>query len=282
MKDEFELLISKLQNNPAIISTLAKVKKLPQRQFTNKEWGLLKSTIRLLAEINKTLKDIFSSHQITDFTEVSLSAINALVSKDEYGEEHPTDLLYYLDCKIHHILVDEYQDTSFKQEELLHKLTSEWSNEDGRTLFIVGDPKQSIYRFRDAEVGLFINTQYHGIGNLSLKSLSLKSNFRSQKNLVDWINTCFQKIFPQHEDANLGAISYTPSTAVLEESFNPAVTYHPIPYNQDSKNISQEEANQITALVKNLQSQYPKMSLAVLVRGRTHLNSILKNFNESA
>ena len=281
MKDDFEELVSSLQRNHSILPILAKVKKLPSRHFTNEEWDLLKSTIRLLAEINKTLKDIFSSHQITDFTEVSLSAINALVNTDENGEEYPTDLLFYLDCKIHHILVDEYQDTSFKQEELLHKLTSEWNNEDGKTLFIVGDPKQSIYRFRDAEVGLFIKTQYHGIGNLKLKPLSLQSNFRSQKYLVDWTNNCFQKIFPQHEDANLGAISYQPSTAVLEESINPGVRYHPISYNQDSYAISQEEANKVSALVKSLQSQYPKKSLAVLVRGRTHLTSIVRHFNES-
>ena len=281
MKDAFVELVDTLKKNPSLITTLAKVKKLPRGHFTDMEWDVLKSTIRLLAEINKRLKDVFSSRQITDFTEISLSAISGLVQKDEDGEEHPTDLLFYLDCKIHHILVDEYQDTSFKQEELLHKLTSEWNDEDGRTLFIVGDPKQSIYRFRDAEVGLFIKTRELGLGNLHLTSLSLESNFRSQKNLVDWVNNCFQKIFPLHEDANLGAISYTPSSAVLEESMHPGVLYHPVPHHQDSQAISEEEAHKITVLTKDLQSQYPDKSLAILVRGRTHLTSIVKHFNES-
>jgi ATP-dependent helicase/nuclease subunit A len=281
MKDAFVELVDTLQKNPSLLTTLAKVKKLPRGHFTDMEWDVLKSTIRLLAEINKKLKDVFSSRQITDFTEISLSAISGLVQKDEDGEEHPTDLLFYLDCKIHHILVDEYQDTSFKQEELLHKLTSEWNDEDGRTLFIVGDPKQSIYRFRDAEVGLFLKTQDRGLGNLRPISLSLESNFRSQKNLVDWVNTCFKKIFPQHEDSNLGAISYTPSSAVLEESMHPGVLYHPIPHHQDSHAISEEEAHKITVLTKDLQSQYPDKSLAILVRGRTHLTSIVKHFNES-
>ena len=281
MKDAFVEVIDTLQTNPVLLTALAKVKRLPRGHFTDMEWDLLKSTIRLLAEINKTLKHVFSSRQITDFTEISLSAISGLVQKDEDGEEHPTDLLFYLDCKIHHILVDEYQDTSFKQEELLLKLTSEWNDEDGRTLFIVGDPKQSIYRFRDAEVGLFIKTQERGLGNLHLIPLSLESNFRSQKNLVDWVNTCFQKIFPLHEDANLGAISYTPSSAVLEESMTQGVVYHPVPHDQDSHNISEEEARKITDLTKDLQSQYPNKSLAILVRGRTHLTSIVKYFNES-
>lgn len=281
MKDEFLKLVDALQGNPAHLRALAKVKKLPRGHFTDMEWDLLKSTIRLLAEINKRLKDVFSSRQITDFTEISLSAISSLVQKDEDGEEHPTDLLFYLDCKIHHILVDEYQDTSFKQEELLRRLTSEWSEEDGRTLFIVGDPKQSIYRFRDAEVGLFIKTQERGLGNLKLTPLSLKSNFRSQKHLVDWVNVCFEKIFPKHNDPDLGAISFTPSSAVLEEGMSPGVLYHPVPHHEDSHVISEEEAQKITTLVKDLQSQYPTKSLAILVRGRTHLASIVKHFHES-
>jgi len=187
MKNEFVQLVDSLQENPTLLPVLARVKKLPRGHFTDSEWDLLKSTIRLLAEINKSLKKVFSSRQITDFTEISLSAINGLIHRDENGQERPTDLLFYLDCKIHHFLVDEYQDTSYKQEELLRKLTAEWSDEDSKTLFIVGDPKQSIYRFRDAEVGLFIKIQKRGLGSLPLKTLSLESNFRSQKKLVDWV-----------------------------------------------------------------------------------------------
>ncbi len=281
MKDEFAELVSSLQENPFLLAALAKVKKLPRSHFTNMEWDLLKSTIRLLAEINKSLKDVFSSRQTTDFTEISLSAISSLIQINEYGEKYPTDLLFYLDCKIHHILVDEYQDTSFKQEELLRKLTSEWNNEDDRTLFIVGDPKQSIYRFRDAEVGLFIKTQKRGLGTLRLKPLSLESNFRSQKNLVDWVNDCFQKIFPKNNDPDLGAISYTPSSAVFKEGMHPGVLYHPVPHHNDNHAISEEEAQKITTLVKSLQAQYPSKNLAVLVRGRAHLTSIVRHFNES-
>ena len=281
MKEAFLDLVNSMQENPALLPALAKVKKLPHEHFTDSEWDLLKSTIRLLAEINKSLKKVFSSRQITDFTEISLSAINGLVHKDENGQESPTDLLFYLDCKIHHFLVDEYQDTSYKQEELLHKLTAEWSDGDGKTLFIVGDPKQSIYRFRDAEVGLFIKIQKRGLGSLRLKTLALESNFRSQKHLVDWVNTCFQKIFPKHNDPNLGAISYSESSAVLPESVHTGVVYHPVPYHPNRQAIAEEEAHKITLLVNDLQSQHPDKSIAILVRGRTHLTSIVKHFHES-
>ncbi|MBT5957111.1 MAG: UvrD-helicase domain-containing protein [Nitrospina sp.] len=281
MKEEFLNLVSSLQENPALLPALAKIKKLPRGHFTDGEWDLLKSTIWLLAEINKSLKEVFSSRQITDFTEISLSAIKGLVQKDENGQESPTDLLFYLDCKIQHFLVDEYQDTSYKQEELLHKLTSEWSAEDGRTLFIVGDPKQSIYRFRDAEVGLFIKIQKRGLGSLHLETLPLESNFRSQKKLVDWVNVCFQKIFPQYDDPDLGAISYTESSAVLPESVHAGVVYHPVPHRPSRQAIAEEEAGQITDLVTDLQSRHPDKSVAILVRGRTHLTSIVKHFHDS-
>ncbi len=281
MKDDFINIVDLLQKNPATLRTLASVKKLPRSHFTDAEWDLLKSTIRLLAEINKNLKHVFSSRQVTDFTEISLSAINSLVQKDEEGQEIPTDLLFYLDCKIRHFLVDEYQDTSYKQEELLHKLTSEWSDGDGKTLFIVGDPKQSIYRFRDAEVGLFLKTQIRGLGNLHLTTLSLESNFRSQKKLVDWVNACFQKIFPKHDDPDLGAISYTASSAVLPENMHPGVVYQPIPHDPDSQAVADEEARRITLLVQDLQSENPGKSIAILVRGRTHLTAIVKQFHQS-
>ena len=104
------------------------------------------------------LRQIFIEQGKTDFTEISLSAREALGSEDA-----PTDLLLYLDYKYQHILVDEYQDTSYKQYDLLKRLTAGWTSGDGRTMFIVGDPMQSIYRFRDAEVGLFLKTKEQGI-----------------------------------------------------------------------------------------------------------------------
>ncbi|NJR71997.1 MAG: UvrD-helicase domain-containing protein [Gammaproteobacteria bacterium] len=65
------------------------------------------------------------------------------------------DLALSLDYRIRHLLIDEFQDTSHAQFSLIEKLTRGWLPDDGRTLFVVGDPMQSIYRFREAEVGLF-------------------------------------------------------------------------------------------------------------------------------
>ena len=80
-------------------------------------------------------------------------------------DTEPTDLALRLDYQIQHILVDEFQDTSRTQFQLLEKLCRGWSEynfvnpQSPRTLFIVGDAMQSIYGFRYADVGLFLKAQ---------------------------------------------------------------------------------------------------------------------------
>jgi ATP-dependent exoDNAse (exonuclease V) beta subunit len=108
--------------------------------------------------------------------------------------------------------MDEFQDTSFNQYELLKRLTAGWQPEDGHTLFVVGDPMQSIYRFREAEVGLFLAAREHGIGQVPLEFLRLAVNFRSQQGIVDWINQRFPDVLPADDNVTGGAVSYAPST----------------------------------------------------------------------
>jgi ATP-dependent helicase/nuclease subunit A len=126
----------------------------------------------------------------TDFTAVSRCALTALGD-----EENPTDLDLKCDDALHHILVDEFQDTSAPQFELIRRLVAHWDNSGEKTLFLVGDPMQSIYRFRQAEVGGFLQAQSYGMGPVRLESLHLQSNFRSDKPVVDWINQYMPSVF---------------------------------------------------------------------------------------
>ena len=112
---------------------------------------MLGAILELLPLAAAHLKVVFAEHGETDFTEVAQAAVRALGTPEE-----PTDLLLALDTRIKHILVDEFQDTSYSQFELIERLTSGWQPDDGRTLFLVGDPMQSIYRFREAKVALFL------------------------------------------------------------------------------------------------------------------------------
>ncbi len=271
MKKNFLQLLEALKEFPALIHSLAKINSLPEPHFSDHEWNILRTTIRLLPEIDLQLRNLLQEKQLTDFSEISLAALKA------FGNDMaPTDLGKYLDDKIQHILVDEYQDTSYKQEELLKKLTAGWEPGKGQTLFIVGDPKQSIYRFRDAEVGLFLKTQKEGIGNLKLENLSLESNFRSQEKLVTWVNQCFQKIFPIENDPNSGAIEFSKSTAVLSEEPYDGVVLHPLNPESDTRHTAKEEAAEVSQLIQSIRVNSPQASIAILVRSRTHLREIIR------
>ena len=69
--------------------------------------------------------------------------------------------------------------------------------DDGKTMFLVGDPMQSIYKFRESQVGIFLNVAQNGIGSHKIKPLKLKANFRSNKSIVETNNEIFSRIFPQ-------------------------------------------------------------------------------------
>ena len=144
------------------------------------------------------------------------------------GDLHgPTDLALALDYRIRHLLIDEFQDTSISQYELIEKLTSGWEPGDGRSMLAVGDPMQSIYRFREAEVGLFLRARAAGIGNVTLQRVTLSANFRSQRGIVDWVNDTFSQVMPTRENITLGAVSYTKSIAAHGLLPGRAVCLHP-------------------------------------------------------
>src|SRR5208282_4364485 len=105
----------------------------------------------------------------------------------------------------------EFQDTSYEQFALLQALTAGWERGDGRTLFVVGDPMQSIYQFREAEVGLFLRARDHGVGAITLEPLQLRRNFRSRAALIDWVNEHFTQLFSKDDDPRLAAIRFLSS-----------------------------------------------------------------------
>src|SRR5690606_13020574 len=114
------------------------------------------------------------------------------------------------------------------QIDLLERLTSGWQAGDGRTLFLVGDPMQSIYRFRKADVGCFLRVKEHGLGDIRLTALELTNNFRSQANLVEWVNNTCGPVFPKKNHGGLGAITYTPSVPFNDGVEGVDAEFHPI------------------------------------------------------
>jgi ATP-dependent exoDNAse (exonuclease V) beta subunit len=213
---------------------------------------------RLLPFAVAQLKLVFASRGEVDFVEIAQGALAALGAPDS-----PTDLLLSLDYRIQHILVDEFQDTSFTQYELLERLTAGWQPGDGRTLFLVGDPMQSIYRFREAEVGLFLRARREGVGVIGLEPLTLSVNFRSQAGIVDWVNRAFARILPALEDFAAGAVSYTACEPVHPAEAE-AVRMRAF-FNGDAE----AEAAEVAALAR------AEGTVAILVRSRGHLARIV-------
>ncbi|MCI5540084.1 RecB-like helicase [Campylobacter lanienae] len=115
------------------------------------------------------------------------------------------DMLYFrLDAKIRHILIDEFQDTDIKQYEILKPLIAEILSGKGQngigSFFYVGDIKQSIYRFRGSQSGLFNKLQKDFSQFSQIETQSLKVNYRSDKEIVKYVNEMFQKKYPHYID----------------------------------------------------------------------------------
>lgn len=267
-KERFLKLLERLKSNQPVQRLLCDIRSLPPPAYNEAQWKILGTITRLLPLAVAQLKIIFQMTGQVDFTEIMQSALAALCES-----EKPTDLALALDYRIKHILVDEFQDTSISQYRLIEKLIAGWEPGDGRSLFAVGDPMQSIYRFREAEVGLFLQARQTGIGHIDLHPITLRSNFRSQRGIVDWVNDTFKQIMPVTEDVTVGAVTYAPARAMHDALENAAVTVHPA-----FENDRVAEAEKVLEVIVRARQSYPADSIAVLVRNRSHLSEIVASF----
>ncbi|MFN5028900.1 MAG: UvrD-helicase domain-containing protein [Burkholderiales bacterium] len=266
---------------PTLAAKLNALRSLPPGAYTDGEWEVLGAIVRLLPYATAQLWDVFGAEGECDFTEIAQAASRALGSDDE-----PTDLALALDYRIRHLLVDEFQDTSFAQFELLEKLTRGWSPDDGRTLFVVGDPMQSIYRFREAEVGLFLRARHSGLGGVSLTPLTLSVNFRSVPGVVTWVNNTFSHLMPSAEDAVTGVVPYSHCVAFGREGHpaEDAVSMHwTVNHRGDATDTNLEvvtppaeiEAAKVVAIIRQTRLDRSDASIALLIRNRGHLREIV-------
>jgi len=214
-KEAFKALLEEaaaaLGNDHPFLAKLAAMRTFPDSpRFSAEGRRALAALFHVLLACHAELWQVFRQRHEVDFTEVSLRAINALDHPSA-----PSDLLERLDHRISHLLVDEFQDTNVLQCDLIRCLTAAWSGGDGRTLFLVGDPMQSIYRFRKAEVGLFLQAASGTrlFTNVETEFLRLGVNFRSDRSIVDWTNACFAQAMGSDSDAGQGRVAYAPSQA---------------------------------------------------------------------
>ncbi|MDD2743584.1 MAG: UvrD-helicase domain-containing protein [Rhodocyclaceae bacterium] len=275
-KETLATALEVITSVPDLEQALGACLNLPSPSLSDEEWATVEIFSQLLRLAAGQLWLAFQEGGEVDFIEIAARASLALGA-----DEAPTDLAQALDYRISHLLVDEFQDTSPVQVELLEQLTRGWQPDDGRTLFVVGDPMQSIYRFRKADVGLFLRVRQNGIGDIALENLRLVRNNRSYPAIVEWVNRSFPHIFPVADDPQRGAVRYAPSLATRAAREDSAVHLHPIIVDA-MEQATEAEAEKLLQIILDTRRAYPQESIAILVRARSHLAALVARLRRVA
>lgn len=251
-----------------LIEVFQRIQGIPEGTILPRHREAFDSLCLGLPSLIQKLNVIFQRRECIDFSELSFAAQRALER-----DEMPTELALALDYRISHILIDEYQDTSDAQFAFFERIMTTWNPDSGTSFFAVGDPMQSIYRFRNANLSLFQRTFKQDILNLKLRPRTLNSNFRSIPSLVEFNNRVFQRVFGTDENADYGQVAFAesvPANTQLEEHSN-----------EDSVNFvltlddpdGIREARQVALRIEQLISSYGSDDkIALLVPTRTRLS----------
>jgi ATP-dependent helicase/nuclease subunit A len=267
--------VAALDGDPAAL--LHELRDLPDADAPLLEPVALLDLVRLGQGIIRIYEDALRRSGALDFVELERAALRVL------SEDTPSDLQLYLDARIKHLLVDEFQDTSRSQWHIIRRLCAGWSGNDGRTAFLVGDPKQSIYAFRKAEVSLFLQARagipLPGAGHLPLEALSLSTNFRSRPALVGWCNDFFGELLsaPDPEADEVGFSPGTPPGDEPDPGSAVELALFTLPEGQRSGDEARrrEAAWLAQSIAQLLASPDPPRSVAILPFTRTPMRHYL-------
>jgi ATP-dependent helicase/nuclease subunit A len=259
----FKALLESQEGNDALVRAARAVCVLPDAELPAELRELRAAWLRVLRRLAAHLRLSFAEAQQADFPQLAQFALQALRPAGGIG-----DALLSADRRIRHLLVDEMQDTSDTQLRLLESLTAAWTQGDGRSLFLVGDPQQSIYAFRKAEVRLFLRLwEEQRLGALPLRRLRLSANFRSQPAVVEWFNDAFTRIFPRASDLLRGAVPFASSVALRRAEGEGGVHVEVCDSAEREAEAAADEAARRIA---------PDRSVVVLARTRRHLEPVIR------
>ena len=176
---------------------------------------VIRELLRLTGMFDQAYRDAKRERNVLDFNDLEHLALEVLYVREENGngEERvsrlPSQVADELSRQYEEILVDEYQDSNYVQEALITSISRERFGYPN--VFMVGDVKQSIYRFRLARPELFMDKyeKYSRQGG-PYQMIELQQNFRSRESVLTSVNDVFYQIMTK----NLGGITYTPETAL--------------------------------------------------------------------
>ncbi len=253
-KPELQQLIARLRATDELgsgsVDALCSLRDLPATTLSEDAWVVLKAAFHVLRRALVELEILFAANGVCDFTSLSLTARQLLDA-----DLNPSADFQQPGLRLQHLLVDEMQDTSVGQYQLFERLTRSW---DGfsQTVFLVGDPKQSIYAFRQARVERFLRTQRaERLGDVPLGALRLTANFRSQAELVHAFNHAFSSILPPPEELAATAgnaiqtveVPFTAAVPVRSAAGSPALHWHARISDPDFSAASSESSSETAA-----------------------------------
>ena len=213
--------------------------------------------IGLTLEFDRRMQEKKQERKLVDFSDMEHFALDILVKK-EGDRITPSPVALEYRQHFYEILIDEYQDSNLVQEYLLKAVSGE---EEGRfNRFMVGDVKQSIYKFRLARPELFLEKyNSYGCGEGECRRIDLAKNFRSRAEVVDAVNGIFSNMMSKQT----GGIDYDERAALYAgASFpeNPDCGSELLlvekPGSADSLNARQAEAMAIARKIKELHASF--------------------------
>ncbi len=164
--------------------------------------------VSVLTNLTKDYINLFQEKKreknIIDFSDMEHLALQILTKQDENGKIIPTDIAMEISEEFEEIMIDEYQDSNLVQEIILNSVSTCYKGKNN--IFMVGDVKQSIYKFRLARPELFLEKYdtYPVDDDHNQRRITLSKNFRSRKEVLDGANLIFSQIMSKE----LGGISY--------------------------------------------------------------------------
>lgn len=205
----------------------------------------VKELIRLSLEFYDAMEAVKTRKRVFDFSDIEHFALRILV--DEQTLE-PTETAREFSKHFEEIMIDEYQDSNQVQEDILTAISRE--HQGVGNMFMVGDVKQSIYRFRMARPELFMEKyNTYTSDDSAHQRIDLHKNFRSRNEVLDFTNDIFYKIMA----ADLGNVQYDDDAALYPGASYPKETMRPelllVDYKDEDLSEIIEDKVQIEALL---------------------------------
>lgn len=271
-KTDFETLLQELATIDGLLEALCALDGLPNEQFADEEWRTIRSIITVLLHAAAQLRVAFGENSVIDFVEAGIDAQHALLEPEvQRGWSN----------RIHHLLVDEFQDTSRRQYELIAQIVADWDADEHRTCFLVGDPMQSIYLFRQADLALFSEVQANGFGErstaIAFDALTLRRNFRSDAGVVAPLNEMFSALGEMSPNGASIRAHFAPAVANAGTSEAKAVWVN-AHFDDGANATAEHEASRIVDIVRTHQQAIEQarttgeeFRVAILVRAKKHV-----------